>query len=287
MRCLWPNEAGMPRISRRLVAYPSERPNWSALWHEAGGERVHDRQGRFAQIGRAGHRAWRAQQVAGARRYRRGPDRWPDRCPCLVRRNAEGCRAGSARCVVKRRTAHQAGARRNESGKRPDSDAAGSGYPSRAACGTRADRGARGGKTGSPRPRGACPGRQSSTAGRGQGGEPSSPHRVSQSVASGRAGALEQAPKEHVAESPAKPMKAEVPSPAKPPNGFVLQVGVFSNVANAEDLRKRLVDAGIPAHIEARVQVGPFASQAEAVAAQQKLRALGMEPGMLIAPKRP
>lgn len=121
----------------------------------------------------------------------------------------------------------------------------------------------------------------------GRGGEPSSPHRVSQSVASGRAGALEQASKEHVAESPAKPMKAEVPSPAKPPNGFVLQIGVFSNVANAEDLRKRLVDAGIPAHIEARVQVGPFASQAEAVAAQQKLRALGMEPGMLIAPKRP
>lgn len=122
----------------------------------------------------------------------------------------------------------------------------------------------------------------------GRGGERSSPHKVpAASAAPVRAGAVEQASREHVAESPATPMKAEAPSPGKPPSGFVLQVGVFSNLSNAEDLRRRLVDAGIPAHIEARVQVGPFASQAEAVAAQQKLRALGMEPGMLIAPKRP
>lgn len=85
----------------------------------------------------------------------------------------------------------------------------------------------------------------------------------------------------------AKPAAPE-PAPAgrASGSGFVVQVGVFSNLANAEELRKKLIDAGIPAQIEARVQVGPFATQAQASAAQKKLKSLGMEPGMLLAPRR-
>jgi hypothetical protein len=39
-----------------------------------------------------------------------------------------------------------------------------------------------------------------------------------------------------------------------------VQVGVFSNHTNAEELMQKLHEAGIPAQIESRVQVGPFAS---------------------------
>jgi DedD protein len=54
----------------------------------------------------------------------------------------------------------------------------------------------------------------------------------------------------------------------------------------AEELRARLELAGIPTQIEARVQVGPFKTRQEADAAREKLRALGMETGILTAVKR-
>lgn len=100
------------------------------------------------------------------------------------------------------------------------------------------------------------------------------------------------------------PPVAKTPPPSQPPasrpaplesppiarsatgSGFLVQVGVFSNLGNAEELRKKLADAGIPAQVEARVQVGPFATQAEATAAQQKIKALGMQPGMLLLNRR-
>lgn len=63
---------------------------------------------------------------------------------------------------------------------------------------------------------------------------------------------------------------------------FLVQVGVFSNHANAEDLLGRLQQAGIPAQIESRVQVGPFASRAEADAARTKLKSMGIDDGMLV-----
>ncbi|MDK9723310.1 MAG: SPOR domain-containing protein [Sterolibacteriaceae bacterium MAG5] len=67
---------------------------------------------------------------------------------------------------------------------------------------------------------------------------------------------------------------------------YLVQMGVFSNLANAEELRAKLELAGIPAQIEARVQVGPFRSRAEADAAREKLRAMGMETGILTAIRR-
>lgn len=63
---------------------------------------------------------------------------------------------------------------------------------------------------------------------------------------------------------------------------FLVQVGVFSNHANAEELAMKLQQAGIPAQIESRVQVGPFASRAEADLARAKLKSLGIDDGMLV-----
>lgn len=95
---------------------------------------------------------------------------------------------------------------------------------------------------------------------------------------------------------PAEPLAAQ-PSTAAPlsrplskavqgAREYVVQLGVFNNVTNAEELRAKLELNGIPARIEARVQVGPFASQAEAQAARDRLRALGMDTGMLMAIRR-
>ena len=67
---------------------------------------------------------------------------------------------------------------------------------------------------------------------------------------------------------------------------FVLQLGVFSNTANAEELHAKLELAGIPSQIEARVRVGPFKTRREAEAARAKLRQLGIDPGVLLAVKK-
>ncbi|MBK6676424.1 MAG: SPOR domain-containing protein [Rhodocyclaceae bacterium] len=67
---------------------------------------------------------------------------------------------------------------------------------------------------------------------------------------------------------------------------FQLQMGVFNNLANAEELKTRLEAAGVPAHIEARVQVGPFASRREAEQAREKLKLLGMAPGLIVAARK-
>lgn len=73
---------------------------------------------------------------------------------------------------------------------------------------------------------------------------------------------------------------------AEPARHYQVQLGVFANLANAEELRAKLELAGIPAHIEARVHVGPFSSKEEAEAAQVKLSAMGINPGILMATKR-
>lgn len=63
---------------------------------------------------------------------------------------------------------------------------------------------------------------------------------------------------------------------------FLVQVGVFSNPANAEELLQKIRAAGIPAQIESRVQVGPFATRAEVDAAREKLKTLGIDDGILV-----
>jgi cell division protein FtsN len=93
----------------------------------------------------------------------------------------------------------------------------------------------------------------------------------------------------------AKPVPADTPAPvgarpvarvAEAVGQFLLQMGVFSSVANAEELRARLELAGVPARIEARVQVGPFATRQEAEQAREKLKSLGMDPGLIMAARK-
>lgn len=77
--------------------------------------------------------------------------------------------------------------------------------------------------------------------------------------------------------SQAAPHEAKPPVPGKAGKPIQIQIGVFSDHANAEALLAKLREAGIPAHIESRVLVGPFASRAEAEAARAKLKQLGIE----------
>jgi cell division septation protein DedD len=85
-------------------------------------------------------------------------------------------------------------------------------------------------------------------------------------------------------ELPAAPVI--LPAPRPPPSvgaGYVVQLGVFTNLANAEELRARLMLQGIPSQIEARVLAGPFMTRQEALSAQARLKATGLDAGMLIS----
>lgn len=77
------------------------------------------------------------------------------------------------------------------------------------------------------------------------------------------------------------------PPPARPSrqvDGFLLQAGVFASAERAEELHAKLTLSGIPTQIETRVQVGPFRTRQEALAAQAKLKALGID-SLLVMPK--
>ncbi len=91
---------------------------------------------------------------------------------------------------------------------------------------------------------------------------------------------------------PAKPAPASPPASArisaKPApatgNAYVVQVGVFMSPANAQALRQQLLKAGIPAHTETRVQLGPFQGRREAETALAKVKKLGVD-AVLVAPR--
>ncbi|MFT3847873.1 MAG: SPOR domain-containing protein [Propionivibrio sp.] len=91
---------------------------------------------------------------------------------------------------------------------------------------------------------------------------------------------------ERTVSSASAPSAATEPIPAPPRlfSGYAVQAGVFADPRRAEELQARLVQEGVPATIEARVQVGPFKTRAEAEAARAKLRALGVE-SVLLPPK--
>lgn len=67
--------------------------------------------------------------------------------------------------------------------------------------------------------------------------------------------------------------------PGAPPltAGYVLQSGMFADPGRAEEWQARLAQEGIPSTIEARLQIGPFASRTEAEAARRKMNRLGLE----------
>jgi DedD protein len=64
----------------------------------------------------------------------------------------------------------------------------------------------------------------------------------------------------------------------------LVQVGVFTSPANAQALQHQLVKAGIPAHTETRVQLGPFQDRREAETALAKVKKLGVN-AVLVAPR--
>ena len=103
-------------------------------------------------------------------------------------------------------------------------------------------------------------------------------------------------PPPQVAATPALPPPARRPSEnsasmATPPplvetppavavrlvSGFIVQSGLFSDLALAEEWQARLAQEGIPSMIEARLQIGPFKSRSEAEAARRQLKKLGID----------
>ena len=92
--------------------------------------------------------------------------------------------------------------------------------------------------------------------------------------------------------APARPATALPPVTAKiavkpapaTSKAYVVQVGVFTSPANAQALQQQLVKAGIPAHTETRVQLGPFEDRREAETALAKVKKLGVN-AVLVAPR--
>lgn len=91
-------------------------------------------------------------------------------------------------------------------------------------------------------------------------------------------------PPPHAARPPSGTPAAELPAAAG--KGYLVQLGVFASLENAEGLRARLEGLGIPARLESRVVVGPFPDQAAARAAQARLREAGQNAGLIVPPRR-
>lgn len=63
--------------------------------------------------------------------------------------------------------------------------------------------------------------------------------------------------------------------------GYTVQLGVFSNYDNAKALQQKLAAAGIQAHLETRVHLGPFKDKQEADEAYRKIKQMGL-PAVLV-----
>jgi cell division septation protein DedD len=77
------------------------------------------------------------------------------------------------------------------------------------------------------------------------------------------------------------PQAAADGSPAEkiastPGKAYLVQVGVFRSPANAQALQKQLRRAGIEAHLETRVQIGPFKDKRDADKALVRAKKLGI-----------
>jgi len=60
-------------------------------------------------------------------------------------------------------------------------------------------------------------------------------------------------------------------------SGYIVQSGLFSDLALAEEWQARLAQEGIPSMVEARLQIGPFKNRSEAEAARRQLKKLGID----------
>jgi DedD protein len=95
-------------------------------------------------------------------------------------------------------------------------------------------------------------------------------------------------PARELAQAPATPRRAPASRPITQAGErqYALQMGVFGNLANAEDLRAKLELNGIPSSIEARVHAGPFKTREDAELARAKLKELGLDGGLLLTLKK-
>jgi DedD protein len=66
-------------------------------------------------------------------------------------------------------------------------------------------------------------------------------------------------------------------STSAPGKAYLVQVGIFNSPANAQVLQKQLRRAGIEAHLETRVQLGPFKDKRDADRALARARKLGID----------
>jgi DedD protein len=73
-------------------------------------------------------------------------------------------------------------------------------------------------------------------------------------------------------------------APSAPlPDGYLVQLGVFGSMDNAERLRENARALRLPAHLQTRVVVGPFRSKREAEAARDRLK--GVAEGIVLPPR--
>lgn len=88
---------------------------------------------------------------------------------------------------------------------------------------------------------------------------------------------------------PAAPPRADAPrlhAGAPPGPGYLVQLGVFLDAANADSMRRELERKGYPAHLQARVVLGPYPDRKAALAAQEKVRRERKLDGMILAPRK-
>ncbi len=64
---------------------------------------------------------------------------------------------------------------------------------------------------------------------------------------------------------------------SRPPSGPTLQTSFLPDWRRAEELQASLAQAGIPASVETRLQVGPFRTRSEAEAARREIQKRGVD----------
>lgn len=82
--------------------------------------------------------------------------------------------------------------------------------------------------------------------------------------------------------TPMQPASPPATKPGPAPKNYDVQVGVFTDMENAKQLQAKLAEHGIPSHTETKLQVGPFNTKAEADAAREKIKNLGI--GSVVVP---
>lgn len=75
--------------------------------------------------------------------------------------------------------------------------------------------------------------------------------------------------------------------PPPPGNGYMVQLGVFTDTENAAKLLLELAAAGHPVYLQSRVVLGPYPDKAAAQRAQEKIRRERKLDGMIVPPRKP